>query len=66
MLGAKMVAASDSKGGIYDRKGMDAKKVLAYKERTGSVVSFPGSETTTNAELLKTIATSYARARSRT
>jgi glutamate dehydrogenase/leucine dehydrogenase len=53
MTGAKMIAASDSKGGIYNRKGMDAKKVLAHKEKTGSVVGFAGSEEITNEELLK-------------
>jgi len=51
--GTKMVAASDSKGGIYDRKGMNAKKVLQHKEKTGSVVGFPGSEEISNDELLK-------------
>ncbi|HUH99722.1 MAG TPA: Glu/Leu/Phe/Val dehydrogenase [Nitrososphaerales archaeon] len=54
MAGAKMVAASDSKGGIYNRKGMDARAVLAHKEKTGSVVGFPGSEKITNEELLET------------
>jgi glutamate dehydrogenase (NAD(P)+) len=54
MVGAKMVAASDSKGGIYNRKGMDAKKVLAHKEKTGTVVGFPGAEEVTNEEVLKT------------
>lgn len=52
VTGAKMVAASDSKGGIYNPKGMDARKVLAHKKRTGSVVGFPGSEAITNEELL--------------
>lgn len=54
MVGAKMIAASDSKGGIYDAKGIDPKKVLAHKEKTGSVVGFPGSEETSNEELLET------------
>jgi glutamate dehydrogenase (NAD(P)+) len=54
MVGAKMVAAGDSKGGIYDRKGLDAKKVLAHKERTGSVVGFPGSEDVSSEDVLKT------------
>ena len=54
MVGAKMVAVSDSKGGIYNRKGIDAKKVLAHKEKTGSVTGFPGSEKISNEELLKT------------
>ena len=54
MVGAKLVAASDSKGGIYNRQGMDAKKVLAHKEKTGSVVGFPGSEEVSNEEVLET------------
>jgi glutamate dehydrogenase/leucine dehydrogenase len=54
MVGATMVAASDSKGGIYSKKGLDAKKVLAHKERTGSVVGFPGTQEITNEELLET------------
>ncbi len=54
MVGAKMIAASDSKGGIYDAKGIDPKKVLEHKEKTGSVVGFPGSEETSNEELLET------------
>jgi glutamate dehydrogenase/leucine dehydrogenase len=54
MVGARMVAASDSKGGVYNKKGMDAKKVLAHKEKTGSVVGFPGAEAVTNEEVLET------------
>jgi glutamate dehydrogenase (NAD(P)+) len=54
MVGAKMVAASDSKGGIYNKKGMDPKKVLAHKEKTGSLVGFPGSERVSDLEVLKT------------
>jgi len=53
MVGAKMVAASDSKGGVYNKRGMDAKAVLAHKEKTGSVVGFPGSEEISNEELLE-------------
>jgi len=54
MVGATMVAASDSKGGIYSKKGLDAKKVLAFKEKTGSVVGFPGTQEITNEDLLET------------
>ena len=53
MVGATMVAASDSKGGVYSKKGLDAKKVLAFKEKTGSVVGFPGAQEITNEELLE-------------
>ncbi len=51
--GSKIVAVSDSKGGIYSEKGFDPKEVLAYKEKTGSVVGFPGTKKITNEELLE-------------
>jgi glutamate dehydrogenase (NAD(P)+) len=54
MAGSTMVAVSDSKGGIYNRKGLDAKKVLAHKEKTGSVVDFPGAQQVSNEDVLKT------------
>ena len=41
--GAKIVSASDSKGGVYDPKGMDPRKLLEHKRKTGSVLHFPGS-----------------------
>jgi len=53
LLGLKVVAVSDSKGGIYNPLGLPAKEVVAYKERVGSVVGFPGAESITNAELLE-------------
>ena len=51
--GAKIVAVSDSKGGIYSEKGFDPKEVLVYKQKTGSVVGFPGTKKITNEELLE-------------
>jgi glutamate dehydrogenase (NAD(P)+) len=54
MVGARMVAVSDSKGGVYNKKGMGAKKVLAYKEKNGSVVGFPGADEVSNEEVLET------------
>jgi glutamate dehydrogenase (NAD(P)+) len=42
--GSKMVAASDSKGGVMSRNGIDANKLIAFKEKTGSVVGFPGTQ----------------------
>ncbi|MFP3254948.1 MAG: Glu/Leu/Phe/Val dehydrogenase [Thermoplasmata archaeon] len=53
MFGAKVVAVSDSKGGIYCEKGLDFEKVLEHKEKTGSVVNFPGTKNITNEELLE-------------
>ncbi len=53
LLGLKVVAVSDSKGGIHDPNGLDMKAVVAHKEKTGSVVDYPGARNITNAELLE-------------
>jgi len=53
LIGLKVVAVSDSKGGIYNPDGLDPEAVIAHKRETGSVVNFPGAETVTNAELLE-------------
>lgn len=53
LLGLKVIAVSDSKGGIYNPLGLPAKEVVAYKARVGSVGGFPGAESITNAELLE-------------
>ncbi len=51
--GAKIIAVSDSTGGIYNSKGLDYKAVLAFKKETGTVVGFKGADQITNAELLE-------------
>ncbi len=51
--GARVIAVSDSKGGIVSEKGLDPEAVLQHKQQTGSVVGFPGARTITNAELLE-------------
>ncbi len=53
LLGLKVVAVSDSKGGIYNEKGLDYEKAMAHKNRTGSVVGFPEADFITNEELLE-------------
>lgn len=53
MFGTKVVAVSDSKGGILNPDGLDYAQVLDYKQKTGSVVGFPGSTEVSNAELLE-------------
>jgi glutamate dehydrogenase (NAD(P)+) len=50
--GCKVIAVSDSRGGIYNPKGLGVGDVLRYKKETGSVVGFKDSETITNAETL--------------
>jgi len=51
--GPKMMAASDSKGAIMSKTPIDADKLIAYKEKTGSVVGFPGSQPISDKELLQ-------------
>jgi len=50
--GSKVIAVSDSKGGIYNAGGLNLSEVEAHKRRTGSVVDFTGGENITNEELL--------------
>ncbi|HTT74136.1 MAG TPA: Glu/Leu/Phe/Val dehydrogenase [Thermoplasmata archaeon] len=51
--GAKIVAVSDSKGGIYKADGLNPHDVEAHKQKTGSVVNYPGTKALTNDELLQ-------------
>ena len=53
MLGSKIVAVSDSKGGIYNKRGLEPHNVLQHKKKTGSVINFPEAENIANAELLE-------------
>jgi glutamate dehydrogenase (NAD(P)+) len=52
-LGAKVVAISDSHGGVYSEKGLDFHKLKETKEKTGSVVTYKGAEKISNPELLE-------------
>jgi glutamate dehydrogenase (NAD(P)+) len=54
VLGLKLVAASDSKGGIYNPKGIDAETLIDYKLANGSLKGFPGAEDLSNEQLLET------------
>lgn len=51
-LGCRVVAVSDSKGGIYSESGLDIADVQAYKERTGSVTGYPDASPISQEELL--------------
>jgi len=53
LVGLKVVAVSDSKGGIFSEDGLDYDQVLAHKQKTGSVIDFPGTEPITNEALLE-------------
>jgi len=53
LLGLKVVAVSDSQGGIYREDGIDYSDILSHKQNTGSVVNFPDTKSITNDELLE-------------
>lgn len=50
--GAKVVGVSDSRGGVYSPKGLNYQKLLAHKDKTGSVTGFEGTKEISNEELL--------------
>ncbi len=51
--GARVVAVSDSHGGIYAPDGLDPVRVLRWKEEHGSVQGFGNADNVTNEELLE-------------
>jgi len=53
MFSSKVIAVSDSQGGILMPQGLDADAVLDHKSKTGSVVNFPGSEPISNEALVE-------------
>ncbi|MEO0231716.1 MAG: Glu/Leu/Phe/Val dehydrogenase [candidate division WOR-3 bacterium] len=53
LFGSKVIAVSDSKGGILNKKGLSFKDVSKFKNETGTVVGFKGTEKITNEELLE-------------
>jgi glutamate dehydrogenase (NAD(P)+) len=53
ILGMKIIAVSDSRGGIVNQSGLDVTAVMNQKKRTGTVVGFPGADAISNADLLE-------------
>ena len=55
MFGARVVAVSDSRGGVYDEDGLDFESVAAFKQQNMTVVGYRegGARSITNAELLE-------------
>lgn len=53
LLGLKVIAVSDSRGGILNENGLDVTAVRRHKLQTGSVIDFPEAENISNAELLE-------------
>jgi glutamate dehydrogenase (NAD(P)+) len=50
-MGAKIVAVTDWKGGVYNAKGLDIDKLLVYAAEEKTVEGFSGGEALTNDQL---------------
>ncbi|MFX1387823.1 MAG: Glu/Leu/Phe/Val dehydrogenase [Promethearchaeota archaeon] len=52
-FGCKVIAVSDSRGGIYNKDGLDPYAAAEFKEKTRSVVGLKGTKEISNEELLE-------------
>lgn len=50
--GYKILAISDSKGGTFNKNGLDVGRVEVYKKEHGGISGFPGGQDISNQELL--------------
>lgn len=53
VLGLRLVAASDSKGGVFNANGIDAGALIEFKRKNGMLKGFPGGDFISNEELLE-------------
>ncbi len=53
MFGARVVAISDSRSGLYCRDGLDFEATSRHKRATGSLIDYPDCERISNADLLE-------------
>lgn len=51
-FGAKIIAISDSKTGVYDPEGLDINDVINFKDKNGSLVGYERADSITNEEML--------------
>jgi glutamate dehydrogenase (NAD(P)+) len=52
-MGCKIIAISDSKGGIFNQKGIDVADLMGHKRESGFVVGFRDSETISSTDVLE-------------
>lgn len=57
ILRLKLVAATDSKGGVYSPSGIDAQRLVDFKLKNGQLKGFPDTTAITNEELWELDAT---------
>ncbi|MBV9102680.1 MAG: Glu/Leu/Phe/Val dehydrogenase [Candidatus Eremiobacteraeota bacterium] len=53
MRGFRIVAVSDTRGGVANPQGLDVRGLIAHKSDTGSVAGFSGGEAITNRDVLE-------------
>jgi len=53
LFGCKIVALSDSQGGVMNTNGLDADTVRKHKSMTGSVINLPETESISNQDILE-------------
>jgi len=53
ILGLKLVAASDSRGGVFNNEGINVQELIDYKLKNGMVKNFPGTKEISNKDLLE-------------
>jgi len=53
LAGSKVVALTDSRGGVYDANGIDPEAAFQHKQSTGTVSGFNGLKAITNDEILE-------------
>ena len=51
--GAKVVAASDSRGGVYNANGIDVPAAIAHKQEHGTLAGLTNADPVTNEELVE-------------
>jgi glutamate dehydrogenase (NAD(P)+) len=52
-IGAKIVAVTDWKGGVYNKSGLDISKMLEFVRQHKTIEGFPGGESFENEDLFK-------------
>lgn len=52
-LGCRIIAASDTQGGVFNPGGLDHARLMEHKRQVGTVAGFPGAEAISNADLLE-------------
>jgi glutamate dehydrogenase (NAD(P)+) len=53
LFGCRIVAVSDSQGGVLRQEGLDPADLVRHKAKSGTVAGFPGSAPLTNEEILE-------------